>query len=458
MTIHQLFPSHVEWQLTVACDLNCVHCHARGTHGPDLSQSDALSLVDTLAERGVRAVTLSGGEPFLRDDWCQVAGSLTAAGVDAQIISNGQHITAEVAEELVRARVSFVWLSVDGDEAVHDRIRRKAGAHRRLLESAARLAAADVPFGAMTTALAPNGDQLDAIGESVFAMGAERWQVWLGNPCNTEDIWLTPFQAREVTRTLLTLRRGFPHLIIGDNVGYGGELERLRHPENPSQANAGFHFAGCYAAGQVLGITNSGALKGCLALPGAGIDTAGCASFEDALARVRIQVQKERKKELWHCRGCAKLPTCNGGCLAHAMAASGTGHRSCYVGTPPGRLKAVMAASLLSAVACASECQPVDETAQTPPAAETEAQQEQKPEPAPPAPPSAPAKAEKNAVTPEKPAPGKDNRVENARNKAPGNRSPNENFLLRPCSMSHVGCRDDRPPAILKSPEQGEGR
>src|SRR2546421_10403449 len=61
-------PVHVVWELTLACNLKCVHCGSRaGTRRPgELTTEECLDLVAQLAELGTREVTLIGGEAFLR--------------------------------------------------------------------------------------------------------------------------------------------------------------------------------------------------------------------------------------------------------------------------------------------------------------------------------------------------------------------------------------------------------
>ena len=53
------------------CNLRCAHCgSAAGRPREDeLSSAEALQVVESLARLGTRVVTLSGGEPTLRDDW-----------------------------------------------------------------------------------------------------------------------------------------------------------------------------------------------------------------------------------------------------------------------------------------------------------------------------------------------------------------------------------------------------
>lgn len=56
-------PHILAWELTRACNLNCVHCRASATRDPgpgELTTEEGLSLLEDLAAGGTRLVILSG--------------------------------------------------------------------------------------------------------------------------------------------------------------------------------------------------------------------------------------------------------------------------------------------------------------------------------------------------------------------------------------------------------------
>ena len=64
------------WEITMACNMRCGHCGSSCAERlPDeLTTDEALRLCDDLAELELKRITLSGGEPFLREDWYKIAG------------------------------------------------------------------------------------------------------------------------------------------------------------------------------------------------------------------------------------------------------------------------------------------------------------------------------------------------------------------------------------------------
>src|ERR1700688_3809372 len=66
-----LRPLVVIWEMTQACDLNCVHCRANAQplrHPLELSTAEAFHLIDQIASMKVPLFVLTGGDPLKRPD------------------------------------------------------------------------------------------------------------------------------------------------------------------------------------------------------------------------------------------------------------------------------------------------------------------------------------------------------------------------------------------------------
>jgi 12,18-didecarboxysiroheme deacetylase len=123
----------VVWNVTQACNLNCIHCYAKAvghSHQQGLSYDQGLALIDDLASFGVPVILFSGGEPLMRPDLPELAGYAVEKGMRAVISTNGTLITKDKARALKSIGLSYVGVSLDGMEAVNDRFRGKKGAFR----------------------------------------------------------------------------------------------------------------------------------------------------------------------------------------------------------------------------------------------------------------------------------------------------------------------------------------
>ena len=147
---------------TRSCNLGCVFCYARATRGR--TEQLPLDIVGTIAreaaELGARRVILSGGEPLMRADWRDVASIFDACQMEVSLATNGTLIDEEAAAFLQSLRKVTISISVDGDEAVHDRLRDEPGAHRRTMRALEALTKVGIAFDVNTTIFRENLSQV----------------------------------------------------------------------------------------------------------------------------------------------------------------------------------------------------------------------------------------------------------------------------------------------------------
>ncbi|MFW6388398.1 MAG: 12,18-didecarboxysiroheme deacetylase [Desulfohalobiaceae bacterium] len=126
----------VVWNITRRCNLRCVHCYARAVSKGqgEVSTAQAKEIIDDLAEFGSPVLLFSGGEPLLRQDLPELASYTVQKGMRAVISSNGTLISRAKARELKQIGLSYVGISLDGGQAVHDRFRGMEGAYAQALQ------------------------------------------------------------------------------------------------------------------------------------------------------------------------------------------------------------------------------------------------------------------------------------------------------------------------------------
>lgn len=126
----------VVWNMTRRCNLKCVHCYAQAVdpEGKDeISTAQAKTIIDDLAAYGAPVMLFSGGEPLVRQDLVELAHHATEKGMRAVISTNGTLITKEKARELKAVNLSYVGISLDGSETVHDMFRGVPGSFKKAL-------------------------------------------------------------------------------------------------------------------------------------------------------------------------------------------------------------------------------------------------------------------------------------------------------------------------------------
>ncbi|MEP6654410.1 MAG: radical SAM protein [Myxococcales bacterium] len=208
----QVRPIYAVWEITLRCDLACVHCGSRaGRARPDeLTTAECLDLVDQMADLGVREVTLIGGEAYLRDDWLDIVRALRRRGLQASMTTGGRGLTSERANAAAAAGLQSASVSLDGLEATHDRLRGVRGSYQSALAALANLRAAGIGICVNTQVNRLSMPELPAILETVIAVGGKAWQVQLtaamGRAADQPELLPQPFDLLELFPMLAELK------------------------------------------------------------------------------------------------------------------------------------------------------------------------------------------------------------------------------------------------------------
>ncbi len=162
----------VVWNCTPACNLACSHCYA-ATAGEQkvLTTDQARAVIDDLAAFGVPVILFSGGEPFARPDIRELAEYAKSKGIRVTFSTNGTLIDDAWADWIRDLGVSYVGISIDGTEAIHDTFRRHPGAYQKSLAAIRRLRDRNVKVGLRVTMTRDNVAAIPAIFD---LMRAER--------------------------------------------------------------------------------------------------------------------------------------------------------------------------------------------------------------------------------------------------------------------------------------------
>lgn len=117
-----------------ACNCRCVMCDIwKGNNNlKQLTPDDIQALMATLKKLGTRQVLMSGGEALLNPDFFRLCEILKKENIKVTLLSTGLTLKKN-AVALVKW-VNDIIVSLDGDEATHDRIRNIPGAYNKMAE------------------------------------------------------------------------------------------------------------------------------------------------------------------------------------------------------------------------------------------------------------------------------------------------------------------------------------
>ncbi len=120
-------PKIVEFEITLACNLRCIHCYCEaGQKSPfELSADEIKKLMDDLKGMGIWALDIVGGEPLLRNDLYDLLEYAKGIGLRVMINTNGTLMSENTAKRLKDVYPDLmVGVSLDGpDPETNDFVR-----------------------------------------------------------------------------------------------------------------------------------------------------------------------------------------------------------------------------------------------------------------------------------------------------------------------------------------------
>lgn len=132
-----------------SCNLACRHCwivpkfQPDGEGGPYVKLEYVAKAIREGKPLGLRSIKLTGGEPMLHPQFCELVTLIDDAGLDIIIETNGTLVDESLAQFLkARSRVCFISVSLDGAKpATHDALRSVPGSYERAVAGIKNLVA-----------------------------------------------------------------------------------------------------------------------------------------------------------------------------------------------------------------------------------------------------------------------------------------------------------------------------
>jgi Y-X(10)_GDL-associated radical SAM protein len=318
-------PVHAVWEITLACDLKCLHCGSRAgkKRTDELSTAECFEVIEALANLGTREVNLIGGEAYLRKDWADLVRHIRGQGMRCLIQTGGRNFSQKFIDMAVDAGLNGLGVSLDGLEESHDYLRGVPGSFQRAVETLRMAREAGLSISVNTQIGTRTVPDLSGLLDRIIEIGATHWQVQLtvamGNAVDHPELLLQPYQLAEVMPLLADLYKHAEQnnvlIVMGNNIGYFGPYEHLWRGFGDDRV----HWTGCSGGHTVIALEADGLVKGCPSLESVeyGAGNIRTMSLESIWRRSeRISFSRLRSSEqLWgFCGSCYYRDACLGGC------------------------------------------------------------------------------------------------------------------------------------------------
>jgi Fe-coproporphyrin III synthase len=168
----------LQLQPTLACDLGCRRGDASsgpkegGGFDPELLRQ---AIADA-AEEGYGALSVSGGEPLLYASLPDLLDEARAHGMATAVTTNGMRLDP-ARLEMLRGRLDYLAISLDGIPESHDRLCGRPGAFAAMEGRLEGVREAGLDFGFLFTLTRSNAHELGWIAAFALAQGAGLLQI-----------------------------------------------------------------------------------------------------------------------------------------------------------------------------------------------------------------------------------------------------------------------------------------
>ena len=260
--------------ITSKCNLHCAGCYSRCSHATvdsepvkQLTSSDWLRIFNEADQLGISFILLAGGEPMIRRDVIEAAGS--KRNILFPIFTNGTYIDERYYELLDKCRNLVPVMSIEGSRETTD-ARRGSGIYDKLITNMEQFKKRGLIFGASVTVTTQNYREVTS--ESFLASLSSRG-------CKAV-IFVEYVPVTEESKELA--------LSDAEREYLAGEITRLRN-EHPEMVYISFpgdekSSGGCVAAGRgFFHINSHGGAEPCPFSPYSDVNIKD-KSLRDALA------------------------------------------------------------------------------------------------------------------------------------------------------------------------------
>jgi radical SAM protein with 4Fe4S-binding SPASM domain len=336
-------PFQIVWNITKACNMQCVHCYENaGKKGRcELSPAEVIKGLDLMSDAGVTSIAFSGGEPSIHPNILEFIEHTTNNGMFPAMATNG-YILANKSktQTFVDAGLKFIQISLDGIHPdTHDSFRQVDGAWERAVNSIKNFVDSGIFVEVATTVTQHNKDEIPEMIDFVRDLGANWFMLYnfipTGKGHDIMDMDLSPHDRAKLLNDAYSQNKSDGMQILSTAPQYAAVAESMLsndynmipthffNPEyeNPVIMQLAEFIGGCGAGRFYMSIEPNGDMYPCVFFPHKNDVKLGNLlydNFEDVW-RDDKTLSKLRNKEILkgNCGDCNSRNIC-GGCRARA--------------------------------------------------------------------------------------------------------------------------------------------
>lgn len=268
------YPVNATLELTLRCNLKCKMCMFRHSDGEnarlaaeELTASQWADMAQQLFDAGTLNILITGGEPMLRKDFCEIYSSIYRLGFLMTLYTNATLVTQEIMQTLRQYPPHRIGITLYGaSNETYEALCGSSDGFDRAMAGVRQLATLPSALEFRTTVVQQNYKDVDAIEALVkqefdlpVTHSTTVFQSVRGGCMPVADCRLTPKQTVDMTVNRLLDRIGqqLP------NIRQDQLHLRLAEPQPECGREPRYTLLGCSGGMNNVTVTSDGKLLGC---------------------------------------------------------------------------------------------------------------------------------------------------------------------------------------------------
>lgn len=289
-------------EVTSRCNLRCPFCYIGDRHpNKELTYGQICCIIDEITEEGCLRLLLTGGEPFVRDDFLDIYSYAKKKGMIITIFTNGTLITPQTADFLKEWPPYLVDISLYGiTKETYENVTRVPGSFEKCMRGISLFIEKALPLHLKTLVTTLNKDELRGIKKFAKDLGVDYRCDPHINP--RFDGSKEPCQFRLSPKEAVDIEMA-EEKVFNAWLEYYQGFKRLTSQPDERLFTCGIGQFSFYIAAD-------GNLKGCLLLQKPSYDLLQD-SFKDCWHRLSAEVRSLKRKKQSRCATCKIVTICN---------------------------------------------------------------------------------------------------------------------------------------------------
>ncbi len=254
-------PISAGFEITQRCNLKCLHCYINNqpvNYNKEFTIKDIYNLLKEMAKNGCLWLLITGGEPLLRKDFCEIYRYAKKLGMIITVFTNATKITEKIADLFIKYPPFLIEATLHGStRTTFDTITGVSGSFDQFQRGIQFLRERQIPFHLKMIVMRQNVYEVEAARQLAIEMGADDFRF---DPMINADF----FHSNKIKKLRVTIKNAAELDLHGSFKNRWKKIYRTALIKKTNQQTSGKLLFPCRAGKCSFTISANGHLLPCI--------------------------------------------------------------------------------------------------------------------------------------------------------------------------------------------------